>query len=63
MEVIVAPAIDVARKQGRRASATVLGLRRSGYWIGNRFIFEDSDAGEWREAKPGEFVELKIWRQ
>ena len=55
--------IQVAKKQGRQASATVSGRRRSGYLLGNRFVFSDQLELLWMQAGPGEFRELRIWRK
>ena len=63
MEVVFDSIIEVAKKQGRQASATVRGKRCAGYLYGNRFIFEHSDSDCWYEAGPGEFTDLKIWRK
>lgn len=51
------------KKQGRQASATIKGRRRSGFLLGNRFIFSDQAETFWLEAGPGEFRELRIWRK
>lgn len=51
------------RKQGRQASATVSGRRRSGFLVGNRFVFSDQMELLWMQAGPGEFRELRIWRK
>lgn len=52
-----------AKKQGRQASATVSGRRRSGFLVGNKFVFSDSTEVLWMEAGPGEFRELRLWRK
>tara|TARA_Y100001949_G_scaffold170280_1_gene171275 strand:- start:275 stop:475 length:201 start_codon:yes stop_codon:yes gene_type:complete len=52
-----------AKKQGRQASATVSGRRRSGFLVGNKFVFSDSAEVMWMQAGPGEFRELRLWRK
>ena len=63
MDILADPLVETAKKQGRQASATVGGRRRSGFLVGNRFIFSDQNELLWMEAGPGEFRELKIWRK
>lgn len=63
MEVVFDSIIDVAKKQGRQASATVAGERCSGFLYGNRFVFKHDKAEFWYQAGPGEFTDLKIWRK
>lgn len=63
MDLIQDERINRVRRQGRQASATVLGKRRSGYLLGNRFVFADQHELLWMQADPGEFRELKIWRK
>lgn len=55
--------IFCVKKSGRQASATIKGRRRSGFLLGNRFIFSDSAELFWLEAGPGEFKHLRIWRK
>lgn len=55
--------VITVRKQGRQASATVSGIRREGFLLGNKFVFSDSMETLWMQAGPGEFRELRIWRK
>ena len=62
MKIITHQTYDSATKFGRLASATVKGIRRSGYLVGNRFIFSDAEKTKKYECIPGEFQSVKIWR-
>ena len=62
MKAITVQSYDSATKFGRLASATVKGIRRSGYLVGNRFIFTDPKKTRQYECIPGEFQSVKIWR-
>lgn len=55
--------LEIVSKQGRQASATVAGKRRSGYLLGNRFVYSDAAGVLWVECGPGEFSELRLWRK
>ena len=61
MDVLPEDIADTVKKQGRQASATVSGRRRSGFLLGNRFVFSDAQEVIWMQAGPGEFRELRIW--
>ncbi|MCP5326430.1 MAG: hypothetical protein H7A09_08940 [Oceanospirillaceae bacterium] len=50
-------------RYGRLASATVGASRRSGYLLGNKFLFSDDGRLLWVECEPGEFKAVKIWRK
>lgn len=63
MEILKDDFVDSAKRQGRQASATVSGRRRSGFLVGNKFVFSDQLELLWMEAGPGEFRELRLWRK
>lgn len=63
MDLLREESAQTAKRQGRQASATVSGRRRSGFLIGNKFVFSDQTEILWMEAGPGEFRELKLWRK
>lgn len=63
MEVLKEDIVSSAKRQGRQASATVSGRRRSGFLLGNRFVFSDQLELLWMQAGPGEFRELRLWRK
>ena len=63
MDVLQEDFAQSAKRQGRQASATVSGKRRSGFLVGNKFVFSDQMELLWMEAGPGEFRELKLWRK
>ena len=63
MDVLQEDFVRNVRKQGRHASATVSGQRLEGFLVGNKFVFPDPMEVLWRQAGPGEFRELRIWRK
>ncbi|HBS41204.1 MAG TPA: hypothetical protein DEA26_00885 [Oceanospirillales bacterium] len=63
MDLLPSEKINAARIQGRHASATVSGRRRSGFLLGNRFVYSDKAGLLWLQAEPGEFCGLRIWRK
>lgn len=63
MDLVPSERINAALIQGRHASATVSGRRRSGLLLGNRFLFSDKAGLMWMQAEPGEFRRLRIWRK
>lgn len=50
-----------AIRWGRPATATVQGLRKSGYFLGNRFICTFNEQPI--ECVPQEFRQLRVWRK
>ena len=61
MQMISPDRFCIAKQQGRPVSATVLGKRRDGYLLGNKFVFtKQQDC--WLECRPGEFAQVKVWR-
>ena len=63
MDVVPDDLARSVKKQGHQASATVGGRRRSGFLVGNRFVFSDQLELLWMQAGRGEFRELRIWRK
>ena len=63
MNLLPENSADSVKQQGRQASATVSGRRRSGFLVGNKFVFSDQAEVLWMQARPGEFRELRIWRK
>lgn len=63
MDLVPSERINAALMQGRHASATVSGRRRSGFLLGNRFVFSDNAGVLWLQAEPGEFRGLRLWRK
>ncbi|WP_419811088.1 hypothetical protein [Bacterioplanoides sp.] len=63
MNLLPENSADSVKQQGRQASATVSGRRRSGFLVGNKFVFSDQTEMLWMQAGPGEFRELRIWRK
>lgn len=54
---------ESVKQHGRQASATVSGIRRNGFLMGNRFVYSNMDGVLWLECGPGEFKAVKIWRK
>ncbi|WP_430462108.1 hypothetical protein ACQUQU_04780 [Thalassolituus sp. LLYu03] len=63
MDLLREESAQTAKRLGRQASATVSGRRRSGFLMGNKFVFSDQTEIIWMEAGPGEFRELRLWRK
>ncbi len=54
---------ETVKNRGRQASATVQGIRRNGYLLGNRFVYSNESQLLWLECGPGEFKAVRIWRK